>query len=128
MSKPSVTDARVLVVEDEVLIAMDVEQICLEFGAKSVLIASTVSAASALDLTAFDVAILDRNVAGESTHAIARNLDEIGIPFVFTSGFPDELESREFPSAPLVQKPYSTESMLDALVQVLLQTARPFPS
>ena len=119
MYNSHVTGARVLIVEDEVLIAMDVEQICLEHGARSVLIASTVPAVSVLDLTAFDVAILDREVGGQSTHTIARSLAEFGIPFVFTSGFPDELESTEFALGPLVLKPDSTEAMLDAVAQVL---------
>lgn len=110
--------ARILVVEDEPLIAMDVEQICLENGARSVLIASTVDAALALDLSVFDVGILDRNVAGKTTNDLALRLDESGTPFVFTSGLPDD-QVTDFPSAPLVQKPYSTEALLTAIASVL---------
>lgn len=115
----SIMNAHVLVVEDEPLIALDVEAICLESGAATVTIARTVAELDTMDLQKFDIAILDRNLGIDTSHGIARRLDAQGTPFVFTSGFADENELAEFPHAPLVQKPYSTNQILEAIAAAL---------
>lgn len=119
MSKYQLAGVRVLIVEDEPLIAMDLEQICLEYGAADVTIASTVEALPALDLAAFDVAVVDRHVAGKFTDSFAHRLQTADKPFVFASGYAHELELADFPGVPLVQKPYATTAMLEAIAKVL---------
>lgn len=119
MTIAALAGVRVLIVEDEQLIAFDVEQICLENGAADTHIASTVGELEATDLTRFDIAILDRSVGIETSHGIARRLQEHDIPFVLTSGLYDEAERSEFPSAPFLSKPYSTQQLVDAIVTAL---------
>ena len=66
---------RILVLEDEFLIAMDVEQICRDYGASDVIIARTIEEAeAALDGAAFDAAIFDLMLNQKSTLGLAARL------------------------------------------------------
>lgn len=102
----------ILVVEDEFLIAMDVEQLCLDHGAANVILARN------LEETVFDVdaAILDLELHGLSTLGFAAELQEAKTPFIFTSGYtkPGEVAKR-FPDVALVVKPYSGKQLIAAL-------------
>ncbi|MFI0847049.1 response regulator [Mesorhizobium sp. IMUNJ 23232] len=115
---------RILVLEDEFLIAMDVEQICRDEGAADVVIARSIAdaeaATSSLD---FDAAILDLLLGSVSTLPFAATLRERGTPFVFASGYTDLKEiSASFPGIKIVGKPYSGDDILSALAQARLQT------
>ena len=107
---------RVLVLEDEFLIAMDVEQICRDAGAPDVILARSLQEADSAAPTAFDAAILDLMVDGTSTSAFAGSLQQRGIPFVFASGY-SELDDVQasFPGIKLVPKPYSGDDLIGAL-------------
>lgn len=108
---------RILLVEDEYLIAMDVETICLEHGAVEVAI---VSRLADLDddsrVRHIDIAILDLMLDGGSTLDFAARLQSRGIPFIFASGhsMTDEIRIR-FPHIRLVEKPYSGDDLVNAL-------------
>lgn len=115
---------RILVLEDEFLIAMDVEQICRDEGAADVVIARSVTDAEAVTSSStFDAAILDLLLGSVSTLPFAATLRERGVPFVFASGYTDLKEiSASFPGVGIVGKPYSGEDILSALAQARLQT------
>jgi CheY-like chemotaxis protein len=107
----------ILLLEDEYLIALDAEQSLKEFGAERVEIASTLREAE--DIAAagrFDVALLDVNINGEMSFALADSLRQRGIPVVFATGY--ELKKREAPPtemATIISKPYTKEKLRDAL-------------
>lgn len=107
---------RVLVLEDEYLIAMDMEQICRDHGAAEVIIQGDLDRAGVPDTSAFDAAILDIMLQGRSTFDFARQLRDVGVPFVFASGYTHNDEVRaEFPDVPLVGKPYAGDDLINAL-------------
>jgi DNA-binding NtrC family response regulator len=108
---------RVLVLEDEFLIAMDVEQICRDYGASDVIIARTIEEAeAALDSAAFDAAIFDLILNQQSTLGLAARLNEKAVPFIFASGYDGFGESSNpFPDVKLVGKPYSDVEIVGAL-------------
>lgn len=113
---------RILVLDDEPLIAMMVEDWLMDLGHEIVGPAHSVaSALSLLEQSAPDAAILDISLAGETSYAVADVLAARGIPFVFATGRSiDGLEER-FRSAPTLSKPFD----LDALTNVIAQlTAR----
>lgn len=114
---------RVLIVEDEPLIALDVEQVCLEHGAASTHIAQSIAEVDGIDLSQFDIAILDRSVGIDTSHGVARRLQQSATPFVFSSGFQDDVERAEFPAAPFLSKPYSTAQLVEAMRLALDTTA-----
>ena len=97
---------RVLVVEDEMLLAMVMEDILVDFGCEVVgpvaRVADGVRIASSVRL---DGAILDINVAGASVFPVARELDLRNIPFVFVSGYGEDGLPEEWRHRPRLQKP-----------------------
>jgi CheY-like chemotaxis protein len=107
---------RVLVLEDEFLIAMDVEQLCRDNGAAQVTIARDVAEIDLGGPSVFDVAIVDLMLGGRSTLGFAALLRERGIPFVFASGYSNQAEiDANFPGVSLVQKPYSGADLIEAV-------------
>ncbi len=111
---------RVLLLEDEVLIAMDVEQLCRDNGAADVAVVGNLSEIDRETITAsFDVAIVDLMLGGVSTLDFAHHLHESGFPFVFASGYSDTEELRAaFPDAVLVTKPYAGADLVEAVAAV----------
>lgn len=104
----------ILVLEDEFLIAMDVEHLCLEHGATAVAIASTLAEVPAA--FGFDAAIVDLMLAGHSTLDFAEELKRRGVPFVFASGYGNHEDLMfRFPRVPVVAKPYAGNDLIDAL-------------
>ncbi len=112
---------RMLLVEDSLIIALDAEDIVTRLGATDVATAASVDAA--LDLIAASpptLAILDINLGSTTSFAIADQLLERGIPFMFATGygeqaqFPDQHRGR-----PVVQKPYTIENVARALAGML---------
>ncbi|AZO21361.1 response regulator [Mesorhizobium sp. M1E.F.Ca.ET.045.02.1.1] len=115
---PSLLDGlRILVLEDEFLIAMDVEQLCRDHGAADVVVVRDLAEIDQRDgLSWFDAAIVDLMLGGVSTLGFAARLRGGGVPFVFASGHSDadEIES-SFPEIRLVAKPYSGDDLIEAV-------------
>ena len=108
---------RVLVVEDEAMIAMLVEDMLADLGCVVVGPAHDLDAAMALaaGAEAIDVALLDVNLAGKPVFALADALRERGVPLVFATGY-GEGGLREIDAgAPVLQKPFRTADLAHAL-------------
>jgi CheY-like chemotaxis protein len=110
---------RILVLEDEFLIAMDVEQLCRDHGAADVVIARGLAEIDGQSLPSrFDAAVVDLMLGEVSTLGFAAQLRGAGIPFVFASGYSDSEELRAaFPEIRLVTKPYAGEDLVAALAE-----------
>ena len=109
---------RVLVLEDEFLIALDVEQLCREHGAADVTIVNNLDVLGSDPFAGepFHAAVLDVMLAGRRTTGFASQLGERGVPFVFATGYSDSEDMFEgFEGVPVVGKPYSGRDLLDAL-------------
>ena len=113
--------ARVLLLEDEFLIALDAEQILQELGAQRVETASTLIEAEQHARDGhFDIALLDVNINGEMSFDLAESLRARGVPVVFATGY--ELKDRAIPNldtAFCVSKPYTSERLRQALCAAL---------
>lgn len=107
----------VLLVEDSLIIAMDAEDILTQLGAEQVVIASTVSSALAeLRDTRPTLAVLDVNLGQENSLPIADALAEAGIPYVFATGYGEQLTLPPAHAGTLVlKKPYTLATMGRAL-------------
>ncbi|WP_421570607.1 response regulator [Stenotrophomonas sp. PD6] len=80
--------ARVLLVEDESLVAMMVEDCLVELGYEVVALAGTVDdALAALQRAPIDVAVLDVNLGGTPSFPVAEALEARGIPYLFLTGY-----------------------------------------
>ena len=103
----------VLIVEDDLIIALDFEETILDFGVKTVRTAASV--ARALKMIADrapDFALLDVALVHEKSFAIAERLDALKIPFVFVTGYGADVRlPGAFAHKPRLPKPYSSEAL-----------------
>jgi PAS domain S-box-containing protein len=124
--KPDAQDARpaevgprkrVLLVEDESLIAMMMEQTLRELGFDVIGPFGTVKdALAAIERAPVDAGILDINLGGEMAYPIARILQAQEIPFVFMTGYGADTIGAPFPEVRIFQKPLERETLREFFV------------
>ena len=131
MDGDALAGARVLVLEDEFLIAMDLEQLCRDHGARAVSITRSVAEAegAAAFGDGFDVVIVDVMLDGQSAIPFAAKLRDAAKPFVFTSGFArgDGVFSA-FPGVPVLGKPYAGADLIVAMASAIERHPAPQPA
>jgi len=111
---------RVLIVEDEPLVSMDVAMALSDAGCGIVGPAANLDKARELIAgDQFEVAILDANLSGEPVDELAAELTRRGIPFAFLTGYGLEGIPREFRTAPLIDKPFNPGQLV-AVVEALI--------
>jgi DNA-binding response OmpR family regulator len=119
-------DKRILVVEDELLIAMTIEQILLDEGC--VVLGPAPSVAAALELidrTPPDAALLDVNLNGHLSTPVAAALTRRGIPHLLVTGYIDlVLADPVLKRAPYLAKPFTPMGLLARMQQIF---CRPTP-
>jgi CheY-like chemotaxis protein len=124
----SLTGLRLLVVEDEALVAMALEDMLDDLGCVVVDVAGTVSKGVALagnnDLT-IDGAILDVNLGGEKVYPVAERLEARGVRFVFCTGYGLDGIARHFAHVPTLAKPYNQRQLHDLLLSGLIDEPPP---
>ena len=126
MSDSLLTGKRCFVLDDEFLIALDIQQILERAGASHV--ASVASAAEAIELLGrepkFDVAVLDVKLGDVERNSldVAALLHTQGVPFVFLTGMRvNDVHAKKFPNAPVIEKPYDATALLRAVQHALVQ-------
>jgi CheY-like chemotaxis protein len=116
MDETGTRGLRVLVVEDESLIAMLIEDALDRLGCTLVGVASNLTEAlgkaASLD---FDVAILDVNLNGAPVFPLAEVLAARGVPFVFSTGYGASGVPAAFAAAPVLAKPFAEADVASAL-------------
>ena len=110
---------RVLIVEDAVLLALELESGLEEAGAIVVGAAADLEEAERMLSLKFDVAVLDANLNGRSVIPVARALAARGTPFIFATGYDEAGVAPEGFTAPVVRKPYNVRQIAAALVIAL---------
>lgn len=110
---------RVLVVEDEMIVAMMIEDILSDHGAVVMGPAARVAPALALAAEGPDVALLDMNLGGDSTAPVAALLAGAGVPFAFATGYGAAGVPAEFRGRPVLQKPFREEELVRVLEEAL---------
>lgn len=119
----SLDGRKVLIVEDEAIIAMTAEDMLEQIGfTVAGVAASFAEAMAAVEKGGFDVALLDINLNGVASHPVAERLQEMGTPFVFATGYGSAGRGGEFESVPLVAKPYRIAALEAAIREALGQS------
>jgi CheY-like chemotaxis protein len=107
---------RILIVEDEHMLARALSRALHEMGADVVGMAATVEQALALlEATEVDGALVDINLRGVRAYAVADALAGRGVPFVFTTGYSSPVIPDRHRQVPVLQKPFDPQEIIGAL-------------
>jgi len=116
-----IPDANVLLVEDSLIIALDAEDILKRLGASHVATAATVE--GALDMLRNGpptLAMLDINLGDHTSYAIADRLKELGVPYLFATGYGEQADlPAGHTGRRVLQKPYTLENVARALAELV---------
>lgn len=115
----SLKGARVLIVEDAVLLALELETGLSEAGAEVVGPAYELEEAMALLDRPIDAAVLDANLNGRSVTPVAEALARRGVPFVFATGYGETGGAPGGFEAPVIRKPYDVTQVAAAVADLL---------
>jgi CheY-like chemotaxis protein len=120
----SLSGLRLLLVEDEALVAMMVEDMLSELGCVVVDVAGSVS--RGLELAsdaalALDGAILDVNLGGEKVYPVAAALEARGVPFIFATGYGVAGIADTFSHVPALAKPYEARGLERMISSTILR-------
>jgi DNA-binding response OmpR family regulator len=105
--------ARVLVVEDESLLAETLCDLMRDAGCETVGPAATVAALSLIDKASIDVAVLDIQLAREMSFPVAYALRRRGIPLLFLTSYQQRNLPKDLGDAILVEKPFSAPLLIE---------------
>jgi CheY-like chemotaxis protein len=120
VSKRELSNRKVLVVEDEMMIAMLIEDMLDEFGCE--LVGPATNIPRALELIgkeSIEIAVLDLNLDGQDTYAIADALQQKNVPFIFATGYGSTGLRKEYGNRPILQKPFQQKDLEIALAEAL---------
>lgn len=115
----SLKGARVLIVEDAVLLALELETGLSDAGAAVVGPAYELEEALALLDQPIDAAVLDANLNGHSVTPVAEVLSKRGVPFVFATGYGETGGAPGGFDAPVIRKPYDVTQVAAAVAELL---------
>jgi CheY-like chemotaxis protein len=116
----SFSGRRVLVVEDEMIVAWLLEDMLADLGCVVVGPAASINQALAIvDAEAIDAAVLDVNLEGQMSYPIADALAARGVPFVFSTGYDKDRLLEGYRTFSVLQKPFRRSQLVDALAKLL---------
>jgi len=113
------TGARILIAEDDPLIAMLLEDTLTEAGAQVLGPAATVPEGLALLTAQPHAALLDLNLSGETCAALADALAARGIPFIIASGDAVDAPLPAHHTAPTLHKPFAPDAAIALLARLI---------
>ena len=119
---------RVLVVEDEYLVASLIEEM---LGSAGCVVSGPIARlAEALDVAGrepCDAALLDINLKGERVYPVAELLSRQNVPFIFLTGYGGGALPGEYSARPLLSKPFRIAELLGALSDLVNPVTVPLP-
>lgn len=117
-------DIRILLLEDQMLIAMDVESMFADRGFDNITAVDTMGEAlKRIEARPPDIAILDVNLGAETSIPVAQRLLSLSIPFIFATGYGDGgMLPEGLGHVPVVRKPYEIGALLAAMVETRRQS------
>lgn len=123
MTAAVLTGLRILVVEDEFLVALSLEEDLRAAGCEVIgPFSDLASATEAARTEKFDFALLDVNLRGEKVFTVADDLQARGIKFVLLSGYGKMDLPDRFRAAPRVAKPYDPRQLLREIERLVAAT------
>jgi CheY-like chemotaxis protein len=115
---------RILIVEDEFLLAMDIESAIREAGGEVVgPIVSLEEAVATAEREELNAAVLDLNLRGEMSYPVAEVLDSRHIPYIFATGYSHSRLPDAFQCRPCLRKPFTWVALTAALERLVGKSA-----
>lgn len=116
---------RVLIVEDETLLALDLQDMLAELGYRVIGTATRIEKALSLaEFSEFELAILDVNLAGSNSFPVADILRERQKPFIFTTGYGADGLGDRYRGTPLLTKPYGVRELEHVVIKTLTEAVQ----
>ena len=111
---------RVLLIEDNMIIALDTEEMLKELGVGEIMVSGSVTQAlRAIEKERPEFAVLDFNLGEESSEPVARELVRMGVPFVLATGYSaKEVDFEELGARAILKKPYDKSDLAKALADI----------
>ena len=110
----------ILVVEDEPLVAIDVEKALHAAGARVISAGYVESGLYTTEHPNLSAAVVDLHLGRTGNGAsVCRRLRQLGVPFVVYTGYPQVLIASQWPDVPVISKPADVGLVVDALVRLL---------
>jgi PAS domain S-box-containing protein len=119
LTDADIRGVRILIVEDAVLLALELEAGLIECGASVVATAADLGEATRMASLDFDAAVLDANLNGASVTPVAEALARRGVPFIFATGYGEANAAPAGFGVPVVRKPYNVRQIAAALVEAI---------
>ena len=119
MSTRPLAGRLVLLVEDEPLIALEVDKALRSAGARVVSAGHLESGLYTAEHPDLSAAVIDLHLGDGSGIAVCRRLRHVGVPFVIYTGYPRLLVASEWPDVPVVSKPALPDDIVSLLVGLL---------
>ena len=120
MSDNPLSGRRVLVIEDEMIVAMLLEDMLADLGCTVLGPAARVDQALTIIAAArsLDAAVLDVNLNGQKSYPVADALIARGVPFLFATGYRRDSVMNGYRSFPQLEKPFKLSELGDALAKL----------
>lgn len=125
MSTQGKGKSRVLVVEDDPVVAMVVEDALYDMGVNALVNLNLVDALDEIEASEFDAALVDMELRGETSRPVVLALLARGVPFVVMSGMDQPELAREFPQIRTVLKPLDLKALRQIVQELLLNAPVP---
>jgi CheY-like chemotaxis protein len=115
---------RVLVVEDEALVAQFLEELLTTFGCNVAgIAANTTQAMSFIETEGADLhgALLDINLDGEPVYPLAERLGELQLPYAFVTSYDDDAIDPRFSRVPVLHKPFRPLDLASLVASIAIR-------
>jgi CheY-like chemotaxis protein len=114
-ARSALANCQVLLVEDEVIIALDLQQILKDAGCRPLRATNVTEALAVIATTKIDAAVLDLNLGKETPFPIADALSAKQIPFMFITGYSIDRVPKQFRRRLVLNKPFQPQELLSML-------------
>jgi len=114
---------RILIVEDEIIVALFMEDILAEFGYQVAGVVSHLDEAMARPRD-YDLAVLDVHINGRDVFDFADKLSAVDVPFIFATGYGERGIPERHRGCHVLQKPFAPEDLRRALEKIVASTRK----